>query len=124
MGIQHSAPRISGFSYRSGESVPGCRESASGSARDAIVSGDETTLTEVCMKNMRPITIDEQLNSIRRLPLQQRLEAEAALRRGEVIGNLVLGAARLIRRAAAGVTRAGRRGAQAHLKPYAGEIYR
>ena len=72
---------------------------------------------------MKPIKIDEQLNSIRRLPLQQRLEAEAALRRGEVIGNLILGAARLIRRAAAGVTRAGRRGARAHSELYA-EIYR
>jgi hypothetical protein len=75
------------------------------------------------MKNMKPINIDEQLDSIRMIPLQQRLEAEAALRRGEVLGNLILGAVRLIRRAAAGMTRGCRRAVRAHLKLYA-EIYR
>lgn len=93
------------------------------------------------MKNMKPINIDEQLDSIRMTPAQ-RLEAEAALRRGEVIANLIHGAGRLIRRGgtgvtrllihgagrlvcrgAAGVTRAYRRAARAHLKLYA-EIYR
>jgi hypothetical protein len=74
------------------------------------------------MKNMKPINIYEQLDSIRMTPAQ-RLEAEAALRRGEVIASLFHGAGRLVRRGAAGVTRAYRRAIRAHLKLYA-EIYR
>jgi hypothetical protein len=74
------------------------------------------------MKNMNPITIYEQLDSIRMTPVK-RLEAEAALRRGEVIANLIHGAGRLVRRGAAGATRACRRAVRAHLRLHE-EIYR
>lgn len=56
------------------------------------------------MKNMKPINIYEQLDALTMTPIQ-RLEAEAALRRGEVITNLIHGAGRLIRRGATGVAR-------------------
>lgn len=74
------------------------------------------------MKNMKPINIYEQLDSIRMTPVQ-RVEAEAALRRRAVIANLIRGARRLICRGTAGVIRAGGRAMRAQLKLYE-EIYR